>query len=91
MDLFACSAGAKDPCNGDPDYAIALNSTASGFAAGSFFGGVGLNLFGSQGNFSSNNWSLQESMSSVPVPAAAWLFASSLVGLLGLRRKNVSI
>jgi len=27
-------------------------------------------------------------MSAVPVPAAAWLFASGLLGLIGMARRN---
>lgn len=31
--------------------------------------------------------SIEKSVSAVPVPAAAWLFGSSLIGLMGLRKK----
>ncbi len=34
------------------------------------------------------NWSLSEAPAAVPVPAAAWLFGSALIGFAGLRRKN---
>lgn len=37
------------------------------------------------------NWHSYEEVSAVPVPAAAWLFGSGLIGLVGLARRNKSI
>lgn len=91
IDIYACSSGETSLCNDNSDYAFAINTTATGTAVNSIFGRAAGLLFGSPfNNFITSNWSLNESAtSSVPVPGAAWLFASSLVGLFGLRRKNV--
>ena len=36
-----------------------------------------------------NSWAVRDGdVSSVPVPAAAWLFGSALIGLVGIKRKN---
>ncbi len=35
------------------------------------------------------NWSLTEVPAAVPLPAAAWLFGSALLGFFGLRRKEI--
>ena len=45
---------------------------------------------GLQGNvsFNANKWSLN--VTSVPVPAAAWLLGSGLLGLIGVARRRVA-
>jgi hypothetical protein len=65
------------------------NGTLGGLWDGTFFG-AGFNsaaltssLFGaSDGIF------LEGTVSAVPVPAAAWLFGSALIGLAGIKRKK---
>ena len=37
-----------------------------------------------------NQADINVSVSSVPVPAAVWLFGSALLGLTGLKRKSTS-
>jgi len=50
------------------------------------------------GSYTGGRWDLNmdfatiitPSVSSVPVPAAAWLFGSGLLGLIGVARRRVS-
>lgn len=41
------------------------------------------------GNPSTDRWLNDTPVSAVPIPAAGWLFGSALMGLMGLRRKNI--
>ncbi len=49
-------------------------------------------LFGSTGIFANSvfadNFTFNNNVSAVPIPAAVWLFGSGLVGLIGIRRKS---
>lgn len=42
-----------------------------------------------QGTFSSNDLSEFDRSTAIPVPAAAWLFGSALIGLFGIRKKRL--
>ena len=50
-------------------------------------GGVGCNLGSSTHMFENVTWSSTE-LNAVPVPAAAWLFGSAILGLAGVGRKR---
>lgn len=66
-------------------------TTSVTLAAGDTFGWYVesyLQSDGSSGIFSLSNASFTASPSAVPVPAAAWLFGSALLGVAGLRRKQ---
>ena len=53
-------------------------------------GGVSAGLGGGGEFWVMDNFTYNEAISSVPVPAAAWLFGSGLIGLVGIaRRKKV--
>ena len=51
---------------------------------------LGVGGFGSEASFDTLQLELVSAVSTVPVPAAAWLFGTGLLGLLGFaRRKEV--
>jgi len=61
---------------------VLTNDTTNGFAAT-----IDLNANGAV----VNNLSNQVSVQATPIPAAAWLFVSGLMGLAGLRRKSKAL
>lgn len=63
---------------------LAATSASQGFTAGPFTGVVAYFDIGS------GNSMYVTSVSSVPVPAAMWLFGSGLLGLFGLARRKVA-
>ncbi len=65
------------------------NSAGSCYAGPVVVAGPGSNgtnsvLYGAESNY--GNWTYSHTV--VPVPAAAWFFASGMLGLLGLRRRT---
>jgi hypothetical protein len=91
--------GGDDTSNGDPqDLASLDNSTVDDnalYAADSnVVGQVGFSTYSWDGttlkihNMSGNTTQTLTFVSAIPVPAAAWLFGSALVGLAGVGRKR---
>lgn len=54
----------------------------------SSFGGSDHGYGGIGAHFAMDNFTFNENVSAVPVPAAVWLFGSGLMGLLGFNRKR---
>lgn len=54
----------------------------------SSFGGVDHGYNGGGANFAMDNFTFNENVNAVPVPAAVWLFGTGLMGLLGFNRKR---
>jgi hypothetical protein len=52
-------------------------------------GGIGGICTGAATTGGTANYILE--ISSVPVPAAVWLFGSAMIGVLGLRRKSAAV
>lgn len=73
------------PLNQAADMGLTANTVIDGFGnlTAGFTLGSGSNL-----TYVDIDYAITGSLATVPVPAAAWLFASSLVGLVGLRRKH---
>lgn len=74
----------------DDFYIIPSGSTSVTIAAGDTFGWYVESTISSESEsrFTLSNASFTPSPSAVPVPAAAWLFGSALLGVAGLRRKQ---
>jgi hypothetical protein len=89
------TAGQPIPPNGDPDVLALFPTLQSiGYWSGTGFNSIGAWNFhffnGLQGgvskDFVNDSWAVHAG--NVPVPAAVWLFASGLMGLLGLARRK---
>lgn len=82
----SCTGGWYDACVGSYAGTTAFNYTL--FDTGSNTYQLTLRVKGNYGQVVTENFSL--AASPVPVPAAAWLFGSSIVGLAGMSRRRKS-
>ena len=64
----------------------AFTESADGLGVGGY--GIGFDMSSSDRTFAS--WTVSQAQSPVPVPAAAWLFGSGLLGLVSVARRKKS-
>jgi hypothetical protein len=68
-----------------PDNSSFTNFFAIGNAFGDYRSVVSASILVNE-PFNAAHWTVAEATSTVPVPAAAWLFASALVGWIGVNK-----
>jgi hypothetical protein len=93
-DAFSASFGAYTSSFATvaADYFLPLGSTTSNLVLTAIGPGeYSLSMFGQTANAEgaySLDYTIQMNVSAIPVPAAAWLFGSGLVGLIGISRRR---
>lgn len=85
---YTCSAGSFICGNALPSYSLNLSLTFTDDTLQAFNGHLTATNDDGQGSQYSYNWSFNGQAPEVPVPAAAWLFGSGLMGLAGLARNR---